>query len=247
VDATTSRNVDLSTRVVPERLLASRTQTVQALLAPQVDLTVWDILEAEIGALIRAGVGANARRIGDSAPNFVLTDRCGKRVVLSRLEEKGPVVLLFFRGRWCPFCDLQLRAYQEVLPDIRALGGQLLALSPQTPTETAQTADERKLEFPVLSDSGNRVARTYGIVFSVSTGLRSVHQRLGTAPRVLHGGDPAELPAPSVFVVGSHGRVAFSFVNADFRVRLDPGEVLRRLEVLKVRSALSHGWGVRHA
>ncbi|HZE88136.1 MAG TPA: peroxiredoxin-like family protein, partial [Verrucomicrobiae bacterium] len=163
---------------------------------------------------------------------FTLPDAQGRQVSLDSLLKEGRVVIAFYRGQWCPYCDLQLRAYQEVLPRIKALGANLVAISPQTPGESPSTAEKRSLEFRVLSDSGNKVARGYGLVWKVSAGLDAVHKGFGVDLTKSNGDASNELPVPGTFVLGADGRIAFSSVNADWRERLEPAEILRALERL---------------
>jgi len=184
---------------------------------------------AEIERLVRAGAGASALAVGAMAPELSLPDARGGDVSLARLTAEGPVVIVFYRGAWCPYCDLQLRAYQEVLPQIRALGAQMIAISPQTPDESLSTAEKKALAFPVLSDAGNAVARRFGLVFRVPPGLDAVHRSLGIDLARSNGDSSSELPVPAVFVIGPDGRVAFRHVDADYRSRLEPATLLRQL------------------
>jgi peroxiredoxin len=143
-------------------------------------------------------------------------------------------VLSFYRGQWCPYCDLQLRAYQEVLPRIKALGANLVAISPQTPDETLSTAQKRNLEFRVLSDAGNKIARAYGLVWKVPAGLDAMQKGFGVDLTKSNGDTSNELPVPATFVLGADdGRIAFAYVNADWRERLEPAELIRALERLE--------------
>ena len=138
--------------------------------------------------------------------------------------------MTFYRGAWCPYCDLTLRAYQALLPQIRSLGATLIAISPQTPDGSLTTAETKELAFPVLSDTGNGVARQYGLVFRVSTALEATHQAFGIDLARSNGDTSNELPVPGTFIIGRDGRIAFAFVDSDYRVRLEPAELLRQLE-----------------
>src|SRR5438874_389404 len=147
---------------------------------------------------------------GGTAPSFTLPDAQGKQVSLDSLLKEGRVVIAFYRGQWCPYCDLQLRAYQEVLPRIKALGANLVAISPQTPDESLSTAEKRKLEFRVLSDAGNKVARGYGLVWKVPAGLDAIQKGFGVNLTKSDGDASNELPVPGTFVLGADGRIALS-------------------------------------
>jgi peroxiredoxin len=104
--------------------------------------------------------------VGDRAPDFLLPDARGGKLELTTALAAGPVVLVFYRGAWCPYCNLQLAAYQQALPDIEAAGATLIAVSPQTPDRSSSFAETQNLRFAVLSDRGNKVAHEYGLVFT---------------------------------------------------------------------------------
>ena len=217
---------------LPDRLLADRIAAFHDGLAKQVPADVIRSIVVEIEGLVRSGVASAALAAGAPAPAFGLPDARGGEASLARLLAGGPVVLVFYRGGWCPYCDLQLRAYQEVLPQIRAFGAQLVAVSPQTPDESLSTAEKKALAFPVLSDVGNAVAREYGLVFRVPPGLDAVHRGFGIDLARSNGDASNELPVPAVFVIGRDGRVAFRHVDADYRNRLEPARLIEALSAL---------------
>ena len=141
------------------------------------------------------------------------------------------MVLTFYRGEWCPYCNLQLRAYQAILPQVQELGASLVAVLPQIPDHSLSTAEKKDLRFPVLSDSGNVVARRYGLVFAVSERLRQAGAHLPT-----YNGDASwELPMPGTFVIAPDGVVRLAFVDADWTKRLEPMEILETLHQLTMR------------
>jgi peroxiredoxin len=217
---------------IADNMLGARIAAFHGELAKQAPAEVVKALSGEIDGVVRSGAGSKAPRVGDLAPPFSLPDVRGKKVSLDALLREGPVVVSFYRGQWCPYCDLQLRAYQEVLPRLRALGANLVAISPQTPDESLSTAEKRDLAFPVLSDAGNRTARSYGLVWKVPAGLEAIQKGFGVDLARSNGDETNELPVPGTFVVGSDGRVAFSYLNADWRLRLEPAEILSVLEKL---------------
>jgi peroxiredoxin len=216
------------------RSYAERSAAFQAELARQVPAEVMSRLNAEIEATVRSNAGAQAVRASTAAPDFTLTDSHGNTVSLANLLRTGPVVVAFYRGDWCPYCDLQLKAYQEVLPRIRAAGASLVAISPQTAKYCQITADKRNLDFPLLSDTGNEVARRFGLVFKVSDGMLALLRGFGIELGNYNGESSAELPVPGAFVIARDGRIDFEYVNPDYRERLEPAAILRRLEQLKL-------------
>lgn len=211
---------------------AERSAAFQAELARQVPPEMMSHLNAEIEATVRANVGALALRAGSTAPSFTLPDAHGNQASLAALLRTGPVVVAFYRGEWCPYCDLQLKAYQEILPQIRALGASLVAISPQTAKYCMATAEKRKLDFPLLSDTGNKVAHSYGLVFKVSDGMLALLRGFGIELSEYNGESSAELPVPGAFVIARDGRIDFEYVNPDYRERLEPAVILRRLRQL---------------
>jgi peroxiredoxin len=214
---------------IPGSPLADRIAAFNADLTKQAPEGVKAVI-AEIENVVRSGAGGKALRVGDSAPDFTLPDATRRSISLASLRQAGPVVVTFYRGQWCPYCDLQLRAYQEVLPRIRALGATLVAISPQTPDESLSTAEKRKLEFHVLSDAGNTVARGWGLVWKVGTSLDSLHKAFGIDLAKSNGDASNELPVPATFVVEPSGRIAFAHYDPNWSVRLEPAALVSALE-----------------
>lgn len=181
--------------------------------------------QAETEKLIASGIAEQSLHQGDLSPDFTLPDAEGKLVTLSALLQEGPVVVTFYRGSWCPYCNLQLRAYQAVLPDIIRAGATLVAISPQTPEAATEIVDKANLEFPLLSDIGNHIARTYRLVFVLPEALRPYTANL---PQY-NADDSWELPMPGTFVVGQDGIIRLAFVHADYTKRLEPSDILAAL------------------
>lgn len=181
----------------------------------------------------RSGIFDAAVTAGQRAPSFTLLDQHNELVSLSSLLAHGPLVVTFYRGGWCPYCNLQLLAYQQVLPAIRELGAQLVAISPQLIDYSERTAQAARLDFPVLSDVGNVVAATYGLVFELPPSLRAAYENAGTPVQVNNGDGTWQLPAPGTFVVAQSGLVVLSYVDADYRKRLEPAEILGALSDLR--------------
>src|SRR5207248_7949621 len=150
-----------------------------AQLATQAPPQVVDQIRQHINRLIESGVEKNALQVGEKAPSFTLPDALGRQISLAGLHQQGPVVATFYRGEWCPYCNLQLHAYQQVLPQIQALGASLVTISPQTPDHSLSMAEKHALTFPVLSDVGNQVARQFGLVFTIDEAVRDAHKQVG--------------------------------------------------------------------
>jgi len=174
----------------------------------------------------------DAVKVGDRAPEFDLENARGRRVGLAGLLARGPLVLTFYRGAWCPYCNAQLRGLQVVLPEIEALGASLVAVSPQLPDKSLDLVTMNQLTFEVLSDVGGYVASDYGIVFALTPEDRTLMLEVGNDLVAYNGDDGLLLPAPSTFLIDPVGIVRFAHVGADFTERLDASEVvagLRRL------------------
>lgn len=182
-------------------------------------------------AVVEAGVVENAKSMGDTAPNFTLTNQTGEEVSLEGLLEQGPVVLLWYRGGWCPYCNLTLAAYQERLDDIRETGATLVALTPELPDRSISTAEKNELGFQVLSDVGNEVAREYGVVFKLTEGVHANYEQ-GFQMSEVNGDDSGELPLAATYVIDQRGTIRWAFLDADYRNRAEPQDVVTVLEGL---------------
>jgi peroxiredoxin len=178
---------------------------------------------AEAAERLRAsGVLDAVPKAGDIAPDFELPDQNGRPVSLRRRLQSGPVVLTFFRGGWCPFCSLALRALDEVSRELRRSGADIMAISPETAAHAMETAERNSLSFPVLTDPGNRVARQYGLVWELGPELREVYERLGHVLPRINGTSEWTLPIPAGFVIASNGRIKYAHANTDLTRRLEP-------------------------
>ena len=187
------------------------------------------LYEVKIEELRASFASERAIRTGDRAPDFALPNQQGRPVSLATQLEARPAVVTFYRGGSCPYCNIQLRAYQAVLPEITELGGRLVAISPQLPDGSLSTADVNKLTFDVLSDVGNRVARSFGLFWSLPEELRAALQSNNKAPRDINGDDSWELPVPATYVIVRDRGVAFAGIDVDYRNRLEPDAILSAL------------------
>lgn len=189
--------------------------------------------------LAASGIAQRAIKAGDRAPDFCLPDARGGLVGLRDLLAKGPVVVSFYRGGWCPYCNLELHALQNELPEIQRLGGQLVAISPQTPDESLSTSEKNELEFAVLSDAGSATARAYGIAFDLAEELQPIYARSGHALPEKNGDESWVLPIPATYVIDTNGDVVLAFVDVDYRNRLEPAEIVAALESLRKERSLT--------
>ncbi|HZQ91760.1 MAG TPA: peroxiredoxin-like family protein [Terriglobales bacterium] len=216
----------------PLRLtLAEITGRVSSLVPPE----KLEPPERAIDDLRASGITERILRVGATAPDFELVDQRGQVVRSADLLVRGPLIVVFFRGRWCPYCVATLEAWQARLPQVQAAGASLVAISPQKPLHTSFTAEQHKLTFPVLSDTGNAVARQFGLAYRVPDYLER-HYRGIFINLPNSNGDPSwELPLAATFVIAGKdaGEVArvrtvrFAYASPDFKDRAEPADVLR--------------------
>lgn len=174
------------------------------------------------------GGGETAPRPGDAMPLFVLPDEAGRLVALSALLEGGPVAVMFFRGHWCPYCRLNMRAIAQAGARIRAMGAQVVAIMPETQEFTEQLKDDAGARFPILTDLDNGYALSLNLAIWLGTEIQRLLSYQDMAK--FHGNDGWMLPIPAVFVVGGDGIVKARFVDPDFRKRMEIDDLLAALE-----------------
>jgi peroxiredoxin len=191
------------------------------------------IMERHI-AQLRDGLAKTALKAGDRAPAIVLKNAKGETVDVGALLKKGPAVVTFYRGGWCPYCNLELKAFQQVLPDLKAAGASLVAISPEKPDDTLSTAEKNALTFEVLSDVGQKVGRAFGLVYQFSDELKSAYHGFGLDIPAKNAADEWALPLSATYVIGRDGVIIYAYTDADYRDRADPTDVLA---VLKQRAA----------
>jgi peroxiredoxin len=185
------------------------------------------LYEQGIAEVASTGVLERALKVGSKAPEFSLPNARGGKTTLSSLLAKNVVVLTFYRGGWCPYCNLQLKALQQRLPDFRAANAMLVAMSPEMPDSSMKTSEKNKLQFEVVSDLGNTIAHQYGVVYSLPERLKA-----NSASRLksYNGAEGAgELPIAATYVIDTNGMVTYAYVNADYR---KPSEILMHLHEL---------------
>jgi peroxiredoxin len=168
----------------------------------------------------------NGLQVGDRAPDFELPNAVGERIKLSDRLQQGAVILTFYRGGWCPYCNLELRAYQKLLPQIQAAGVRLIAISPQTPDASLSTAEKNQLSFDVLSDRGSKVAQAYNIAFELPDDLKQLYTQFGHALPDSNGTSDWQLPIPATFAIAPNRQILLAHIDVDYRNRLEPSEAL---------------------
>jgi len=191
-----------------------------------------DSYEAGLQAIRDAGVPEMAINTTDTAPDFTLSNALGESVSLKEQLANGPVVLTWYRGGWCPYCNITLHYLQEQLPKFKMAGATLIALTPEVPDSSLSTAEKHSLEFEVLSDVGNKVAREYGIVFDLTPDVAQAYQKSFDL-EAFNGDDSYQLPLAATYIIDTNGIVRYAFIDADYRNRAEPMELLKVLSLLK--------------
>ncbi len=193
---------------------------------------VLDAGKAGIEELIASGIVKNALNVGDKMPEFTLVDANGKNVSSSALLKKGPLVITFYRGAWCPFCNLYLRSLQRNLPKFKSLGADLVAISIEPRDRSLSVAESNKLGFTVLSDPELKVARKFGIVYEIPKVTNDAMLELGFDIAKYNGTEKAELPLSATYVVSKRGEIAYAFLDPDYKHRAENTAVIDALTKL---------------
>lgn len=175
--------------------------------------------------------------VGDIAPDFSLPNASGEVVTLTELLQNGPVILTFYRGGWCPYCNLELRAYQQRLPAITSAGARLVAISPQAPDDSLNTSEKNNLEFDVLIDANLHIAQAYKLAFTLLDSLSALYDELGHSLPEINDEDDWRLPIPGTFVIDTNSTIALAFADADYRNRLEPDEAIDLVKRLQLKVA----------
>ncbi|CAD7848852.1 MAG: AhpC/Tsa family protein GSU0066 [Olavius algarvensis Gamma 1 endosymbiont] len=170
--------------------------------------------------------------VGDKAPDFSLPNAFGRQVRLADLLARGPVVLIFYRGAWCPYCNLQLRALHQTLPHIERQGARLVAVTPQMPDKSREQVEKDGYPFEILSDLDDRVMKQYGLYFQVPPDLSDLYQRFSLDLAEYNGEGRYVLPVPATFVIDRDGVVRAAFADVDYRKRMEPAAILAVLKGL---------------
>lgn len=179
--------------------------------------------------LIASGAAGKALKAGDKAPAFALNDPDGNPVSSAALLAEGPLVVSFYRGVWCPYCNMELQALQEALPAFRALGANLVAISPQTAVNSRKSVRQNALDFPILSDAHNDVAAAFGLRFALPDYLVELYKSLKNDLPAFNADPSWTLPMPARYVIGQDGTILYAEVNPDYTRRPEPEDMLPAL------------------
>ena len=200
-----------------------------------VSRSVIDTMHRATDELIASGAATQALKAGNTAPRFVLNDPDSKPVSSAGLLARGPLVISFYRGIWCPYCNMELQSLQEALPAFREMGANLVAISPQTAANSRKSRRTNSLDFPILSDPGNETAGAFGLRFALPDYLVKLYKSLKNDLPVFNGDTSWTLPMPGRFVISRDGVIRYAEVNPDHTRRPEPADVVAAL-----RGRLTH-------
>lgn len=187
--------------------------------------------EAAIEKVATSGILEKSKKEGDKAPNFTLPNAAGQEVSLTDKTKNGYTIITWYRGGWCPYCNLTLAAWQDILPELKAENIEFVAITPEIPDMSLSTKEKNKLEFEVLSDVGNKVAKDYGIVFPLDESIREAYKNMGLEK---YNGDASyTLPLAATYVINSENEIVYAFLDADYKKRAEPKEVLQKIKDMK--------------
>jgi peroxiredoxin len=210
--------------------MREQSEQLQAASAARLPADVVEVFSRNSQQLHARGIPAGVVKVGDALAPFTLYNAVGKPVGLEDLVATGPAVLVFYRGGWCPYCNLALRTYQrELLPQLDAWHATLAAISPQTPDQSLSTAEKAALDFQVLSDPGSRLARSIGIAFEQAEEVLAAQRRLGLDLAHVNEEGSTLLPMPTVLIVDPNRTVRFAEVHPDYTARTEVADIAAAL------------------
>ncbi|MFD6161944.1 peroxiredoxin-like family protein [Nocardia sp. NPDC060256] len=210
--------------------IREQSDQLKATAAEHLPADVLAVFDHSVQGFLDQGIPSGAIRAGQRLESFTLDDATGTPVSLDQLASAGTVVLVFYRGGWCPYCNLALRTYQqELLPQLGAFGAQLVAVSPQSPDESLSTTEKAGLEFTVLSDPGSRVAERIGIAFQQADEVLAAQRKLGLDLAEVNAEGSTRLPRPTVLIVDQDRIVRFVDVQPDYTARTEVADVIAAL------------------
>ncbi|WP_055447317.1 peroxiredoxin-like family protein [Lacinutrix mariniflava] len=187
------------------------------------------IMQNAIEDLEQSQLTTNALKTGDIFPSFNLPNAKGEVISSLTLLDKGPLVIAFYRGGWCPYCNIELKALQNVLPQLQEKGAQLIAISPESPDNSLTTKEKNDLSFEVLTDKDNSFARGLSLVYKLPDDLIALYSKFGLSLDDSQGNSNSELPIAATYVIDTNGKIIYHFLQEDYKLRADPSAILEVL------------------
>lgn len=182
--------------------------------------------------LLKKALAKDALQVGDQIPHIQLSNHLGEMIDVDALLKKGPMIISFYRGAWCPYCNLELMLYQQKLKEIEDLGASFIAISPDLPDQSLTLSEKRSLKYHILSDIDNQVAKQFHLVFKVDADVIDIYNKKGFDLKKYQGNDLYELPMPATYIVDEQGTIRFAYVNELYVERLEPTDAIQALKKL---------------
>jgi len=201
----------------------------EAVKAQNVPADTLTVMNAATEDLIAAGIANNSLKTGGVIPEIVLPNQNNETINLSEKLNDTMVVLNFYRGGWCPYCNLELNALQKLVPEFENSGAKLIAISPEVPDHSLTTQEKNDLSFEILYDEANQIAKKFGLVFTLPNQIQSIYDTFGIDVAGHNGDDSFELPMPATYIINTNGEIVYHFVDADYTKRAEPADVLAAL------------------
>jgi len=228
--------MNLTSEVVPKLMsLATDLSTLKDRAHAQMPTEHSHAISKSIDDFMQTWDPANAIHVGQLFPDFSLSDATGKQVSLKELLATGPLLISFYRGGWCPYCNMALKALQDSLSAIKSKGVTLVAISPELPDQSLTLQEKSELQFPVLSDVGNNLARKLGIVFQQPDTVRPILKAYGVDLQARNGDDSYEVPFPASYLIDTKGVIRSAFLDPDYSRRLEPSTALGWIDEMQQR------------
>lgn len=213
--------------------LEMQIKKLQEEMLPMIPADVLTLLLSKTQELVNSGISEKAFKKGDKIPKIILPNAHNKIINVNELLNDGPLVISFYRGGWCPYCNLELKALQDKLSEIKSNGGTLIAITPELPDNSLATSEKHKLEFEVLSDVGNKTVKEFGLVFNLAEELRPIYKQFNFDITKYNGDETWSLPIPATYIVNKEGVITEFFVNADYTKRMEPANIIEALKNLQ--------------
>jgi len=197
--------------------------------AKRLPLESQNIMKSAIDQLVTSSIFDNALKTGDTIPTISLSNHLGETIDVKDILLKNRLVLTFYRGGWCPYCNLELKALQSVLPEMEAKGAKLIAISPELPDNSMTTVEKNQLSFQVLSDINNKVAEAFNLVFTLPPDLQEIYRGFNIDLDTNQGNTQQQLPIAATYIIEQDGSISYDYLAEDYKLRADPQDILKAL------------------
>lgn len=191
--------------------------------------TTHTVMSNAIQALVDEGLVNRALKTGDKIPEIVLSNATGKQISIQELLPNKKVILSFYRGGWCPYCNLELKALQQAIHEFDKHGATLVAISPETPDNSLNTQEKNELNFEVLSDQNNLIANAFNLTFTLPEDLIEIYKGFGIDLDQSNGNTDWQLPISATYLIDHDGTILYDFIKEDYKERADPKEIIKVL------------------